>query len=48
LRFAALQDDHTLIQSLTVELEATGEIRASIRNVIRRHEGTHIVRAAGA
>jgi hypothetical protein len=48
LRFAALQDDHPLIQALTLELEVLGEIRYSAREAIRRHESTrHIARAAG-
>jgi hypothetical protein len=48
LRFAALQDDHPLIHSLTLELEALGEIRHAARDAIRRHEGTHLGKAAAA
>jgi hypothetical protein len=48
LRFAALQDDHSLIQSLTLELEALGEIRDIAREAIRRHEGTHVAGVSGA
>jgi len=46
-RFAALQDDHPLIQSLTRELEVLGEIRSAAREAIRRHEGTHVLSAGG-
>jgi hypothetical protein len=48
LRFAALQDDHPLIQSLTLELKALGAIRSAAREAIRRHDGTHFDRAAAA
>jgi hypothetical protein len=47
LRLAALQEDLLLIQCLTLELEVLTEIRTSIRDAIRRHEGTHVASALG-
>jgi hypothetical protein len=41
LRFAALQDDHVLIESLTLETEAAERNRNNIRESIRLHEWTH-------
>jgi len=41
LRFSALQQDHPLIQSLTLELEAAGKVRRAAREAIRGHERTH-------
>jgi len=41
LRFAALQGDHHLIQSLTQDVEQAGEKRRAAREAIRIHEGTH-------
>jgi len=45
LRFAALQGDHGLIQSLTVETEGAEQIRANLREAIREHEKSHSLAA---
>jgi hypothetical protein len=47
LRFATIQDNLALIESLKLELEALNEIRAAMRDAISRHEGTHTGRAPG-
>jgi hypothetical protein len=47
LRFATLQDNLALIESLRLELEALNEIRTAMRDAISHHEGTHIDRPAG-
>jgi hypothetical protein len=45
LRFAALQGDHGLVQSLTVETEGAKQIRANLREAIREHEKSHSLAA---
>ena len=48
LRFAALQNDHKLIESLTRETEGAEEIRAGLRELIRDHEEAHVKTMAAA
>jgi hypothetical protein len=45
LRFAALQDDHGLVQSLTMETEGAEQIRTDLREAIRKHEKSHSLAA---
>jgi hypothetical protein len=46
-RFAALQDDHPLFASLTLQVEAADEVCNAIRDAIRKHEWFHVADAAG-
>ena len=46
LRFAALQDDHVHIKSLTLETETAERNRTNIRESIRLHEWTHTANAS--
>lgn len=41
VRFAALQNDPALIESLTREAEEAETIRSDLRQAIRDHENTH-------
>jgi hypothetical protein len=41
LRFAALQGDYDVIESLTLETEGAEGIRLGLREAIRRHEQSH-------
>jgi hypothetical protein len=45
LRFSALQDDHPLIRSLTLEVEQADKVRRAAREAIHRHERTHVASA---
>jgi hypothetical protein len=48
LRFAALQNDFALIETLTRETEGAEKTRNELRGSIRKHEDSHWSLAAGA
>jgi hypothetical protein len=48
LRFAALQDDAGIIESLTRETEGAEEIRNDLREEISRHERSHSLAAVAS